>query len=65
MGMGYSVRGDKMKCENYLCIYENQGECLLENVALNILGQCKECIYIDIEQERLNRLKEKTRVRLE
>lgn len=51
-----------MKCENYFCIYENDGLCLLDSVALDILGQCKECIYINIEKEKLKELKEQSRI---
>ena len=47
-----------MKCENCFCIYENNGRCRLESVELDILGQCKECIYISIEEEKLKELKE-------
>lgn len=55
----------KMKCENYFCIYENNGRCLLKSVGLDILGQCKECIYISIEDEKLKELKEQSRKILE
>lgn len=51
----------KMKCENYLCIYEIDGNCLLPNIELDIMGQCKECIYISIEDESLKMLKTKSR----
>lgn len=48
-----------MKCENCFCIYENYGLCLLESVELDIQGQCKECIYISVENEHLKHLKSK------
>lgn len=51
----------KMKCENYLCIYEIDGNCLLPNIELDIMGQCKECIYISIEDENLKMLQTKSR----
>ncbi len=51
-----------MKCENYFCIYENDGFCRLESVELDILGQCKECIYINIEKEKLKKIKEQSRI---
>ena len=50
-----------MKCENYLCIYEKDGDCLLTNIELDIMGQCKECIYIELEEESLKKLKIKSR----
>lgn len=52
----------KMKCENYLCIYENDGYCLLKSIELDVMGQCKECIYISIEEENLDKLKTKSRL---
>lgn len=46
-----------MKCENYLCIYEKSGDCLLKSIELDVMGQCKECIYIELEEESLKKLK--------
>lgn len=51
-----------MKCENYLCIYEKSGDCLLKSIELDVMGQCKECIYISIEEENLDKLKTKNRI---
>lgn len=51
-----------MKCENNFCIYENNGLCILDNVELDFQGQCKECIYVDIEKEKLNYLKNEKRI---
>lgn len=51
-----------MKCENYLCIYEKDGDCLLKSIELDVMGQCKECIYISIEEEYLDKLKTKSRI---
>ena len=49
-----------MKCENYFCIYETNGNCILKEVSLDINGTCEECIYPSISQELLE--KEKKRV---
>ena len=38
-----------MKCENFLCIYEEGGLCTLEEVTLNITGSCDDCIYPDLD----------------
>ncbi|MBR3300231.1 MAG: hypothetical protein IKI68_01975 [Clostridia bacterium] len=38
-----------MKCENYFCIYEENGACILEEISLNISGTCEECIYPSID----------------
>ncbi len=50
-----------VKCENNFCIYQKNESCLLEFVELDIQGQCKECIYINIENEMLEELKEQSR----
>lgn len=53
-----------MNCENYLCIYENDGECTLKEIELDIVGSCKECIYIDISDEYLQQKKKAMKDRL-
>lgn len=57
--MKYNFIGDVMKCENLFCIYQSDDNCLLEHIDLDIQGQCKECIYPDIDEEYLKKLKEK------
>ena len=49
-----------MHCENFLCIYEKNGKCLIEGIDLDIMGQCTSCIYPNFEKEVLQRYKEKT-----
>lgn len=46
-------------CENEFCIYQKQGNCILESVQLDIQGNCMDCIYIHIKKDDLNTLKEK------
>ena len=46
-----------MDCENCFCIYESKGKCILENVGINSLGMCTECIYPDIDEEIVNTAK--------
>lgn len=53
-----------MKCENEFCIYQENDECVLEEVSLDIIGQCTECIYVDLNKEVLISEKEKLRKRL-
>lgn len=48
-----------MKCENGFCIYQSKGKCILENVVINSLGMCTECIYPDIDEKILNQAKSK------
>lgn len=47
-----------MNCENYLCIYQDKGHCTLDKIELDVLGQCKECIYVDINDADLERYKQ-------
>ena len=54
-----------MKCENHFCIYENAGFCLLEYIELDTQGQCKECIYVNIEEEKLKALKRQSLLNLD
>lgn len=48
-----------MNCENCFCIYYENGQCLLENISLNILGMCENCVYINIDEEILHKEREK------
>ena len=54
-----------INCQNYLCIYEHEGKCKLNNIELDVLGQCTECMYPNIDKTELNRLKLKTLLKLE
>lgn len=49
----------QLTCENEFCIYQNQGECILKSIQLDIQGNCVDCIYINVEEEALNNLKER------
>lgn len=49
----------RLSCENEFCIYQKQGTCILESVQLDIQGNCVDCIYINVEKDTLNNLKEK------
>ena len=48
-----------MKCENIFCVYQKNDECSLEEIELDILGQCRECIYIDLPDDIINEQKTK------
>lgn len=50
---------DNLLCENEFCIYQFEGKCILETVRLDIQGSCLDCVYIDIDKDVLNSLKEK------
>ena len=48
-----------MKCENIFCVYQKNDECILDEIELDILGQCRECIYIDLPDDIINEQKTK------
>ena len=43
-----------MKCQNDLCIYQTNGVCLLEEISIDNLGMCTDCIYPNIDEQILN-----------
>ena len=47
-----------MTCENIFCIYQRNNECILEEISLDIMGICDNCIYVHIDTKMLNELKE-------
>ena len=49
-----------MNCENEFCVYQDSGICTLESIELDIMGQCKECIYVELDKEFLKIQKQKT-----
>ncbi len=48
----------QLLCENEFCIYQKHGTCVLESVHLDIQGNCRDCIYVRVEEDALNNLKE-------
>ncbi len=42
-----------MQCENEFCIYWEDGECILEDISIDIGGRCDDCIYVNIPEEQL------------
>ena len=48
-----------MKCENDFCIYEANGKCILDEISINSLGACDECIYPNIDRDYLEKQKQK------
>ena len=39
-----------MRCENNFCIYWKDKSCILDEISLDIQGQCEDCIYIDLDE---------------
>lgn len=46
-----------MNCENIYCIYQENGHCVLDQVSLDSMGQCVECIMVSLEDAELLRAK--------
>lgn len=42
-----------MTCEFNYCIYNKNFFCLLDNVRINALAQCDECIMVSLPQDEL------------
>lgn len=48
-----------MKCSNVFCIYWSDDECLLDNITLDIQGNCECCIYVNIDDAELQKHRKK------
>ena len=46
-----------MKCENRFCIYQSKGKCILDEINIDSLGMCVECIHPAIDEKILNQAK--------
>ena len=44
-----------MLCENYFCLFYENEKCGLDEIELDVCGNCKSCIYLDFKEEELNR----------
>lgn len=55
----FANRSNIMTCENYLCIYQQNNECTLDKIELDIQGSCQECVYISPSNDVLDREKKK------
>jgi hypothetical protein len=58
--LGESTEVLGMFCENKLCIYWEEDKCILEEVELDFQGKCTQCIYIDIDDEELEKYRKRT-----
>ena len=48
-----------MKCENAYCIYNRGFECLLDEVSIDSLGLCSDCITVSLDKKYLEAEKER------
>lgn len=47
-----------LKCDNQYCIYQDEGVCLFQTIAVNEYGMCAHCRLLDIDEEELKARKE-------
>ena len=43
-----------MNCEYEYCIYNSENECVFEEVTINNLGMCDDCIIISLDKDFLD-----------
>ena len=48
-----------MVCDNHFCIYQQEGECLLEEIQLDCTGVCTNSIYHTLNEDYLQQEKVK------
>ncbi len=48
-----------MECLNEFCIYQKNDKCILDEIEIDIGGNCQSCIYPDIPPQILEQEKEK------
>ncbi|MBQ6815930.1 MAG: hypothetical protein IJP26_01680 [Clostridia bacterium] len=53
-----------MECENLFCIYQENNHCILNEITLDIVGQCDSCIYVEIPKFELENYKIQLRNKL-
>ncbi len=47
-----------MLCENKFCLYQENRECGVSEIELDISGLCKICIYVNITDKQLSKIKD-------
>ena len=48
-----------MNCENNLCVYWNNGKCILGEISIDASGVCADCIYVNIDENILKNARKK------
>lgn len=46
-----------IECENELCIYQKQRQCILSKIILNNRGCCESCIVVECKYKNLKKTK--------
>lgn len=52
-----------MRCSNSFCIYWEKHECWLDTIELDEQGTCMNCIYVDVDDEILEKKRNEARDR--
>ena len=52
-----------MNCENIFCIYWHGQECTLTSISLDIQGRCIDCIYVNLGENHLKKLRSAAKLR--
>ncbi len=64
-GMHFFIFGGLfMKCENEFCIYQENGDCIIDDISLDAAGCCTECINISLNKNFLTEIKKQIREKL-
>ncbi len=42
-----------MRCEFTICIYQKDMRCILDEISMNDIGMCEDCITVNIDTEYL------------
>lgn len=50
-------------CSVDMCIYNENGECLLDDIEINELAMCAECILVSVPDDTVQKLKQEARDR--
>lgn len=59
------MKQKKQICSVDMCIYNESGECLLDDININELGMCADCILVSIPADTVQKLKQEARDREE
>jgi hypothetical protein len=60
--LGYNeFGGDIMRCKNKYCIYNRDFTCILEEISINSLGMCDDCIIVKLNEDFIEAGKEQQR----
>lgn len=47
-----------MECENLFCVYWSNNKCILDEISLDIQGNCMSCIYVEIDKNIMQKSRE-------